>query len=160
SDGIHTGSDDSDAPFTVPNRIPSAKITEPTGGITIAVGQTLTLEGDAYDVDTGTMTDDQLQWISSIDGVLGKGASLAVTTLSLGTHTITFRADDGEGGVATDTVQVTVVSDLNQLPPPPDTLIAGPSLISFDTAAGQTTAPLSIENANPANPISWTATAS
>lgn len=157
SDGIHSGSDDSDAPFTVPNRIPSATITEPSGDLTIAVGQTLTLEGDAYDVDTGTMSDEQLQWISSVDGVLGTGASLPVARLSVGTHTMTFRADDGEGGVATDTVQVTVVRDLSELPPVPDALTVGPTLITFDPAASQTSATLSIDNENADSSIAWNA---
>src|SRR5262249_46636610 len=99
TDGIHTASDDSDASFTVPNRIPSAEIAEPASAVTIAAGQTLSLEGDAYDVDSGTLGGDRLQWSSNRDGMLGIGASLAVSTLSVGVHTITFRADDGEGGV-------------------------------------------------------------
>jgi hypothetical protein len=42
------------------------------------------VEGDAYDVDTGTLSAEQLQWSSSIDGPLGMGASLGVSTLSVG----------------------------------------------------------------------------
>jgi hypothetical protein len=159
SDGIHTSSDDSDAPFTVPNRIPSVQIIEPAAAVTIAAGQTLGLEGAAYDVDTGTMTDAQLQWSSSIDGVLGHGTSLATSTLGVGIHTITFRADDGEGGIATDTVPVTVVRDLTQLPAVPDALTAGPSPIVFEPARGRTSATLSIGNENVRNALSWTAVA-
>lgn len=158
TDGIHTGFDDSDGPFTVPNRIPTVTILDPPGDVTVAAGQTLTLDGSAYDVDTGTMFDSQLQWISSLDGVLGNGASLPVTNLSVGVHRITFRADDGEGGVAEASVQVTVVATLDELPPVPDALVVGPALLTLD--AQQTSVRLAIENENPEGTISWTATGS
>jgi hypothetical protein len=156
NDGIHTSSDESDAPFTVPNRIPSARIIQPDRDVTIAQDQTLALEGDATDADTGSLSDDQLEWRSNLDGVLGSGLTLDVTGLSLGTHTITFRADDGAGGIAADTVRVSVVEDLDQVPIP-DKLTAGPGLITLH--AGQLTATLSIDNENAANPLRWNATA-
>jgi hypothetical protein len=157
SDGVHTSSDDSDGTFIVPNRFPSATIVEPAGPVTIAVGQTLSLEGDAYDVDTGTLGEEQLQWSSSVDGALGAGASLAVSTLSVGQHVISFRADDGEGGVTTATVEVLVVEDIDQLPPVPDALLVGPTLLTVDD---ETAAPLSIENENLENALGWDAVAS
>jgi len=160
SDGIHTASDESDAPFTVPNRVPSAEITQPAGTVAVAISQTLGLDGRAYDVDTGSMTSSQLQWLSSLDGLLGNGAQLSVAGLREGFHTITFRADDGFGGVATDTVDVIVVSDPSQLPPRPDALVAGPDPILFDTRMGVTRVRLSIDNQNIANPVVWTAVAS
>jgi hypothetical protein len=156
TDGVHTASDDSDGTFTVPNRVPSATIVEPAGPVTIAVGQTLSLEGDAYDVDTGTLPDDHLQWSSSIDGVLGTGPSLAVSTLSVGDHVITFRADDCQGGVPTATVAVTVVADISQLPPVPDALEAGPLALTLDNTP-TTSLPLDIENDNATNPLEWEA---
>ena len=119
SDGIHTASDASDGTFTVPNRIPTVRITRPTGLSAVVAGQTLDLGAAAYDVDSGNMTGSQVVWLSSLDGILGQGDSLQVASLSQGLHTITVRADDGVGGVATDTVQVVVVSDPTQLPPPP-----------------------------------------
>ena len=157
NDGIHTGSDESDGTFTVPNRIPSARIVQPDGDVTIARDQTLALEGDATDADTGSLTDDQLEWRSSLDGVLGNGFTLDVTSLSLGTHTITFRADDGAGGIATDSVRVSVVEDIDHLPPVPDALTAGPALISL--LGSHRTATISIANDNPQRGLSWTATA-
>ena len=157
TDGVHTSSDDSDGVFTVPNRVPSAKILEPNGPVTIARGQTLSLEGDAYDVDTGTLFDEQVQWSSSIDGVLGSGVSLSISTLTVGTHTISFRADDGEGGVTTTTVEVTVVPNIDDLPPVPDNLLVGPVLLTLTT---RSTLPLSIENENPVTTLTWDASAS
>jgi len=160
SDGIHTTTDESAASFTVPNRLPEVEITEPTGPVTIAISQTLTLEADAYDPDTGTMAAAQLEWLSNLDGLLGTGDSLTIDTLTEGTHTITLQVDDGDGGVVTDTVLVTVVAELTDLPPMPDRLVAGPSLITFDVGAGGTTAQVSIENENSSNPIAWSAVTS
>ena len=157
TDGVHTSSDDSDGTFVVPNRFPSAVIVAPAGPVTIAKGQTLSLDGDAYDVDTGTLPDERLEWSSSLDGVLGIGPSLDVVALSVGLHVISFKADDGEGGVTTDTVEVTVVADLSQLPPVPDALAVGPVLLTLDS---QSSAPLSIENENTLNPLAWDAVAS
>jgi Tol biopolymer transport system component len=158
TDGVHTARDDSDEPFRVPNRIPRATIIEPSTNVIIASSQTLSLEGEAVDADVGLLPDALLEWRSNLDGVLGNGASLAVTSLSTGTHTITFRADDNAGGIGTDTVQVSVVEDVDSLPPPPSALRVAPLLLSLGSA--QSTATLSIVNDNPDSPLAWTATTS
>jgi hypothetical protein len=158
TDGIHSTSDDSDGSFTVPNRNPSARITQPDGDVTIAQDQTLILEGEADDVDSGSLPDAQIEWRSNLSGVLGTGRSLEVTGLSIGTHIITMRADDGEGGFASDSVHVSVVEDINHLPPPPDALKAGPALISLHN--GQVSQILSITNENVDHQIAWSASAS
>jgi subtilisin-like proprotein convertase family protein len=160
SDGVHTASDESGAPFTVPNRAPAVAITEPGADVTIAAGQTLTLEGEAYDIDTGTMADEQLQWLSSRDGFLGNGASLSLAGLSIGAHTITFRAEDGEGAAASADVQVEVVGDPSQLPPAPDELAVAPLLVTFEPALDARSALLSIDNRNATKPLAWEAAAS
>jgi subtilisin-like proprotein convertase family protein len=160
SDGINTASDDSDGPFVVPNRPPRADITQPADDVTITAGQTLVLEADVYDVDSGTLPDEQVQWTSDRDGSLGAGASLDVTNLSVGVHSITVRADDGQGGVAEDRIEVNVVADIDQLPPVPDVLVVGPALLTLDAAAGMDTATISIDNENAANALAWTASAS
>jgi hypothetical protein len=118
SDGINTASDQSDGTFVIPNRPPTVRILEPADGTTVFVGQTLNLEADAYDVDVGSLDGTQVQWTSSLDGVLGIGAQLSVSTLSVGTHQITVRADDGQGGVATASVSVTVRDDFRELDSP------------------------------------------
>ena len=142
------------------NRNPTAEIVQPSEDVIIATAQTLGLTGEASDPDIGRMDGEQVEWLSNLDGSLGTGAELSVTGLGVGTHTITLRADDGEGGVATDTVGVTVVSDVSELPPPPDKLMAAPSLVSFVPAAAEISATVSIENENDANSIPWDAVAS
>ncbi len=159
SDGIHTASDESDASFIVPNHIPTVEITEPENDVTIVISDMLGLTANAYDIDRGSMEESQLQWISNLDGLLGEGTQLTTADLSEGSHTITFRADDGAGGVAYDSIQVKVVGDRAQAPPIEDTLLAGPMFITFDPASGKINARVSIENQNVINPITWNVTA-
>jgi hypothetical protein len=125
SDGVHTGSATSD-PFTVPNHDPLVEMQSPAGETTVAQGQTVNLQALAYDADEGTMPDEMLSWTSSLDGALGDGNQVSVVDLSIGTHTITFKADDGQGGVKSEQVQITVVDDPADLPAPADKLVAGP----------------------------------
>ena len=138
SDGIHTASDRSNGTFTVPNHSPAVQIIEPASDITVAISQTVGLVGDAFDPDTGTMEDEQLTWSSNRDGSLGTGPLASIATLSVGKHVITLTGDDGEGGVDTDTVRVTVVGSLEELPSVEDKLLAGPPLITLDTSIGVT----------------------
>jgi hypothetical protein len=158
TDGIHTASDETDASFRVPNHVPTVEIREPTGDLTVVAGETLGLVGYTYDIDSGTMDANQLTWISSIDGVFGNGDQWSVADLSVGTHIITFRADDGDGEVVSDSIKVTVVADPTLAPPVSDKLLAGPELLSLDTILGQTSARLSIDNQNSGNSITWNAT--
>ena len=161
SDGLNTAYDVTDAPFTVPNREPSVEILSPAEGLTptITAAQTLALAGEATDVDTGTMDDTQLTWSSDLDGLLGNGARLSLSGLSVGTHLITFQADDGQGAVVTDTVSVHVVGSLSSLPPVPDALVVGPSSIFLNLADGITRAKISVDNQNLANSLTWNAAA-
>jgi hypothetical protein len=110
SDGIHTASDTSNGTFVVPNRTPTVEILQPAGPLSVPISTTVNLEASAYDVDTGALDGAQVTWTSNLDGALGTGAQLSVASLRVGVHTITVRADDGQGGVATDTVQVTVTA--------------------------------------------------
>jgi hypothetical protein len=116
SDGIHTSSDTSDAPFRVPNAAPEVEIIAPADGITVASGQTVAFLARVFDRGTGPLPADQLAWRSSRDGTLGYGRRLAISDLSVGQHTVTFRADDGAGGVSEHRVTVNVVSDIAELP--------------------------------------------
>lgn len=116
SDGLHSGSDESDGPFTVPNAGPTVEIVAPADGVTVAAGQTLALVARARDLDAGILDGAQLEWRSDRDGLLGQGRKLAIAELGVGRHTITVRADDGDGGTASAAVRVVVVADLSELP--------------------------------------------
>lgn len=157
SDGLNTASDVTDAPFSVPNRAPVIKITSPEDNQTIAVSQTLTLEGEAYDIDSGTLEDEQVTWTSSLNGPLGTGTNLAIATLITGTHTIIFQADDGHGSVVSDTVTVQVLGEPTHIPTTTGALSVGPLNIPLQPATGVYTTLISVDNLNGSEPISWTA---
>jgi hypothetical protein len=99
-------------------------------------GQTVNLQAFAHDADEGSMPAAMLSWTSSLDGALGNGEQLSVSDLSVGTHALVFKADDGQGGVAGYQVQITVVDDPANLPAPEDALLAGPSPVILAPGAG------------------------
>ena len=158
TDGLNTSYDDSDLTFTIGNHIPEVEILQPETNITAAVSQTITLDGYAYDADTGTMSGSLLSWHSNLDGVLGNGANLAVT-LSAGTHTITFEANDGNGGIHSDTVQITVVDNFQNLPTQPNALSVYPNSVSVTYEGATTATTLSVDNQNGTTSLTWNASA-
>jgi PKD repeat protein len=75
------------------NIAPAAEISDITPDPAMP-GDTIKLEGKASDSD-GLVT--AYSWRSSIDGYLGNTSALNVSTLSRGTHTIYFKAQDNNG---------------------------------------------------------------
>ncbi|NJK79136.1 MAG: hypothetical protein HC876_05830 [Chloroflexaceae bacterium] len=160
SDGINTAFDASDAVFTVANNVPTAEISAPEPGTTIAYSQTMTFVVNAYDIETGTMEDDQISWESSLNGALGTGLNLVVSELVTGTHTITMTANDGAGGITTDTVDVEVLGLPTDAPTTTNRLSVGPRAIIFDTATQVISERIALDNLVSTDAINWTATAS
>lgn len=111
SDGANNGEDSSDAVFSVPNQGPALSIILPSSAITITQGSPLGLEAYAMDAEDGLLSGNSLSWSSSINGVLGAGERLLVSSLSLGTHAITVTATDGSGKRSTAAVQVKVIAN-------------------------------------------------
>ncbi|HHB90127.1 MAG TPA: fibronectin type III domain-containing protein [Anaerolineae bacterium] len=109
TDGIHTASDTSDAAFTVPNHTPTVEVIAPDAGTLFTPHQTITLKADAYDVESGSDIDAIVRWTSDQEGFLGYGRELPVTLTRPGQHHITVEVDDGMGGVATDSIVLTVL---------------------------------------------------
>jgi len=89
------------------NQAPTVTITAPADGSIYTSGNTITFTGTATDPEDGNIASD-LQWTSSLDGNLGSGASINVSNLSVGTHTITATATDSGGRSGTDAITVTV----------------------------------------------------
>lgn len=95
------------------------EITAPAHGSTHARGAAITLAGAAHYTGEATPFAGTYHWSSSKDGALGSGATLSVSTLSVGNHLITLTASDGEQTataaiVVTISSEATVVIPLNQ----------------------------------------------
>jgi hypothetical protein len=96
SDGFLSGQDTSGA-IGVPLHAPSAQIVLPYPNQVFYPTQQVVLQGTAYDLEDGTLGDQAFEWSSSIDGVLGTGASLSTAELSTGHHVITLKVTDSDG---------------------------------------------------------------
>jgi hypothetical protein len=107
TDGINIGSDETPA-ITVPNKPPMVAITDPAPGTVITPGGLALFNSTAVDLEDDDLPDDAFSWSSDVDGALGTGPSLPVTTLSNGPHTVTLTVEDSDGASAEATVDVLV----------------------------------------------------
>ncbi|OQK16702.1 hypothetical protein AU255_01995 [Methyloprofundus sedimenti] len=107
-----------------PNNPPSIEITAPSGGLTYTEGDTITFAATASDTEDGPLPQGTIIWSSSLEGAsIGSGSPLALTTLSVGEHTITASVTDS-GGKSTSSAPITVTVTLNS---PPSIAITAPS---------------------------------
>ncbi len=107
SSGLESASVKS-ADFAVGTKIPQTAIQGPESGQLFAVGETITLLGGGYDFEDGILSNNQFSWFSDRDGELGQGSTLAVSNLSRGSHTITFRATDSNNQTGESQIQISV----------------------------------------------------
>ena len=157
TDGIHTTVATSKQ-FTVAARKPSVNINAPQAGSAYVKGQAVEFSVSAYDFDAGESADADITWSSSIDGSLGTGATLAVSKLSTGNHTITVSVKDAAGlPPVTASVTINVVAKAADLPPVSNQLVLQPDVILLD-ASNLPSEMLDILNANTKQPLDWTAT--
>ena len=78
-------------------------------------GDPVTLQALANDAEDGDLSADVV-WHSSIDGVIGTGASVATSTLSVGTHRITASALDGAFVTGSGEIVISVAPDVPLTP--------------------------------------------
>jgi hypothetical protein len=105
TDGVRTGSDRSDRPFTVPVKVPRVAIAAPATGAELVAGQPAAFSGTVSDLQDGFVPPQRLLWRSSVQGPLGQGLSIS-PVLRPGTHAITLQATNTAG--ATGVAQITV----------------------------------------------------
>jgi hypothetical protein len=110
SDGFLSGQDTSGA-FSVPLHAPSVQIQLPNQNQVFYPTQQVVLQGSAYDLEDGALDDPAFEWSSSIDGVLGTGASLSTTELSTGNHVITLKVTDSDGASSTAQRSIAVTEE-------------------------------------------------
>lgn len=90
------------------NTPPTVTITAPANGTSVAQGTSVTFSGTATDVEDGTISG-SITWTSSLNGIIGTGASFSTSTLAAGAHTVTASVTDsgGASGSASRTLTVT-----------------------------------------------------
>jgi hypothetical protein len=101
SDGLNVASDESDSYFTVEKKDPTAIIYFPEQDGTVPPLSQVLFQGEAYDLEDGLVPDQNIRWVSSIDGELGTGRTI-IGTLSRGQHIITMEVTDSDGNVSVD----------------------------------------------------------
>jgi hypothetical protein len=107
TDGINTGLDVSDGPFSLRPHPPTVKISKPDEGDLLGLGDQVTLVGSGWDAEDGALEGEALAW--HVDGQLaGSGEDAVASGLALGSHTITLRGTDSDGMMAEDQVTIRV----------------------------------------------------
>jgi hypothetical protein len=156
SDGLNSAFDDSDGDNTTPDHAPQVTILGPNDGAVFAFGETVALQGEGYDIDTGPLQGAALEWLSNRDGALGDGELLSLASLAAGEHTITLRTPDGQGGFVTKNVAITVLPE-GQAPTVANALAVGPNVILLERPDGAQVAQIQVDNLNAGVAIPWTA---
>ena len=114
SDGLNTGEAASPT-FVVAGKPPRAAILLPQDETTIEAGERLILRGAGSDLE-GPLPEHAFAWSSDRDGALGVGPRIETAALSVGVHTITLTAADGEGLTGTAAITVAVTARPNAQP--------------------------------------------
>jgi len=137
------------------NHTPLVTITSPANNASVVQGRIVTFTATSEDAEDGTLSN-TIDWSSDIDGPLGTGSTLNVSTLSLGTHTITARSTDSNNLTGTSTIALTVNQFVNHAPvvtiisPANGTSYGTGELIAFSASATDE------EDGNLTSSITWT----
>ncbi|HET8707717.1 MAG TPA: hypothetical protein VFM46_15550, partial [Pseudomonadales bacterium] len=94
---------------TTANQTPTVTIKSPAAGYSIVQGNALNLSAVAVDMENGDISS-RTTWTDSVAGALGTGAQLSISTLAVGTHTITASAKDDASLTGSAIVTITVVA--------------------------------------------------
>src|SRR4029450_11704661 len=85
----------------------SVGISAPVSGTTVRAGSVVIFTGAATDPEDGDLGA-AIVWTSNLDGHVGTGRSLAISTLRPGTHVVTAAVTDSAGGTASASVTIAV----------------------------------------------------
>jgi hypothetical protein len=112
SDGVLTALDETAEPITIPNKAPTAIVLHPVDQGIYRPGDLVVLQGSGNDLEDGTLPDDSLVWSSDVQGELGIGPSVPLTSLQTGEHHITLTVYDSFGISGETTVNVFIDNPL------------------------------------------------
>jgi len=82
--------------ITISTPYPEAFISYPLNGDVFSEGQKVSFSGYGIDPQDGLLVNESVKWSSSLDGDLGKGNDIEVSSLSDGTHVITLTVTDSD----------------------------------------------------------------
>lgn len=133
NDGVHMQTADSPA-YDVAEKMPIPTILSPVDGAMFQWGQTIELNGYAFDYEDGTLPAASLRW--RVNGKqVGHGASIGVNDLLVGDNEIALIALGSRQDTASTTIHITVHDDLTLSGPD---LAVGPTTVHWHVAAGET----------------------
>ncbi|AOE49532.1 S8 family serine peptidase [Kangiella sediminilitoris] len=92
------------------NLPPTVSVSDPVDGSLFLPGEAIVFNGEAIDSEEGNISQN-LTWTSSLDGVIGTGASFTRSDLSQGTHQITVEAADSNGAQSSKQFFLYVITD-------------------------------------------------
>lgn len=108
TDGVNTAIDDSNATFRISSKAPDVRIISPGDNSTISTRESITLTGEALDLEDEILDGKVLIWTSNKQGKLGFGHSISVDGLSPGLHEITLSARDKNGNINHDSIHLLI----------------------------------------------------
>lgn len=94
------------------NWLPIAQINSPEKNVSFSEGDFVSFAGNGTDNEDGDLPEDALIWSSDLDGQIGTGASFSTSMLSPGEHTITLTVTDKDNARATESIKLTIISNL------------------------------------------------
>lgn len=100
----------------VDNLPPRCRIQQPGNGDTIVEGSSVTFDAQCVDPDGTTIANSAYLWTSSLDGQIGRGASVVNLLVGIGLHTITVCATDTTSGVLQGCAAVDITVVFNEPP--------------------------------------------
>lgn len=89
------------------NTPPVVVISAPDDESSHNVGDSIAFTATSTDAESGDISAG-IVWTSDVDGSLGTGGTVNISTLSIGTHTITATSTDSGGLVGADSITITI----------------------------------------------------
>lgn len=135
------------------NSLPLVTILSPSNATIFSQDEGINLSASALDVENGDLGE-SLVWTSSIDGVLGSGASISdLSGLTIGQHLITARVYDAFGAEGSAQIGISIVDDkipsISIVSPVNNATISERTLITLNGAS------LDAEDGDISDSISW-----
>jgi len=106
TDGFNTSQDDTDGTFVVQRKPPAAYIIQPEADSRFSPGESIQFEGEAFDVDDGSLPDESFIW-SYESTVFGVGREVNAR-FPAGIYEVTLTVVDSDGNTGQDTIVIFV----------------------------------------------------